>query len=120
MRFSRLIPLFSLAFFSGFFPAISFAQGVAFTAATNFGAGVRPRFVAVGDFNGDGRQDLAVANQLSANVSILLGNGNGTFGGATNFGVGFTPFAVAVGDFNGVGGRIWRSRIRAAPPYRYF
>jgi hypothetical protein len=103
MRFSRLIPLFSLAFFSGFFPAISFAQGVAFTAATNFGAGVRPRFVAVGDFNGDGRQDLAVANQLSANVSILLGNGNGTFGGATNFGVGFTPFAVAVGDFNGDG-----------------
>jgi hypothetical protein len=103
MRSSRLIPLFSLAFFIGFFPAISFAQGVAFTAATNFGAGVRPRFVAVGDFNGDGRQDLAVANQLSANVSILLGNGNGTFGTATNFGAGSAPSSVAVGDFNGDG-----------------
>jgi hypothetical protein len=103
MRFSRLIPLFSLPFLSGFFSAISFAQNVAFTAATNFAAGVRPRFVAVGDFNGDGRQDLAVANQLSANVSILLGNSNGTFGAATNFGAGFTPFSVAVGDFNGDG-----------------
>ena len=59
--------------------------------------------MAVGDFNGDGRQDLAVANQGSATVSILLGNGNGTFGAATNFGVGFIPFSVAVGDFNGDG-----------------
>jgi hypothetical protein len=57
----------------------------------------------VGDFNGDGKQDLAVANQLSDNVSILLGNGNGTFGAATNFSAGDAPFSVAVGDFNGDG-----------------
>ena len=43
-----------------------------FSAATNFGAGSYPSSVAVGDFNGDGKQDLAVANQGSNNVSILL------------------------------------------------
>ena len=35
------------------------------------------------DFDGDGNQDLAVANYISDNVSILLGNGNGSFGAAT-------------------------------------
>jgi hypothetical protein len=103
MKSSRLIILFSLPFVSGFFSAISFAQSVAFTAATNFEAGDRPRSVAVGDFNGDGRRDLVVANEISVNVSILLGNGNGTFGAATNFAVGTGPQSVAVGDFNGDG-----------------
>ena len=45
--------------------------------------------------------DLAVANFVSNNVSILLGNGTGSFGTATNFAVGSGPFSVAVGDFNG-------------------
>ena len=55
----------------------------------NFGAGgYGPSSVAVGDFNGDGKQDLAVANFDSNNVSILLGNGVGSFSAATNFGVG--------------------------------
>ena len=74
-----------------------------FGSATNFGAGTTPDSVAVGDFNGDGKQDLAVANQGSNNVSILLGDGAGSFGSATNFGAGNTPFSVAVGDFNGDG-----------------
>jgi hypothetical protein len=58
--------------------------------------------VAVGDFNGDGVLDLAVANVFS-NVSVLLGNGDGTFQAAQNFGAGGGPFSVAVGDFNGDG-----------------
>ena len=46
--------------------------------------------------------DLAVANSVSDNVSILLGNGTGSFGTpATNFAVGTGPFSVAVGDFDG-------------------
>ena len=46
--------------------------------------------------------DLAVAIFVSNNVSILLGNGTGSFGTpATNFAVGSGPFSVAVGDFNG-------------------
>ena len=45
--------------------------------------------------------DLAVPNWLSDNVSILLGNGNGTFvTPAVNFGTGGSPRSVAIGDFN--------------------
>ena len=106
MRSSRLIPLFSLAFFIGFFPAISFAQGVAFTAATNFGAGVRPRFVAVGDFNGDGRQDLAVANQLSANVSILWATVMGPLARQRTLEQGLPRPPWRSGISTGMGGRI--------------
>jgi hypothetical protein len=55
----------------------------------------------VGDFNGDGKPDLAVAN--SSGVSVLLGQGDGTFLPAVNYAAGNGPSAVAVGDFNGDG-----------------
>ena len=54
----------------------------------------------MGDFNGDGNSDLATANPTSNNVSILPGNGNGTFGAASYFDVGSNPYFVVVGDFN--------------------
>ena len=73
-----------------------------FLAAVNYGAGTTLS-VAVGDFNGDGKADLAVANYRSSNVSVLLGNGNGTFQAAVNYGAGTYPHSVAVGDFNGDG-----------------
>ena len=44
--------------------------------------------------------DLAIVNLDSNNISILLGNGNGTFDPAVNFGVGTSPISVAVGNFN--------------------
>jgi len=69
----------------------------------NFGVEGPPRSVAVGDLNGDGAQDLAVANFNFANVSVLRGNGDGTFQAAVHFGVGSFPRSVAVGDFNGDG-----------------
>ncbi len=56
----------------------------------------------VGDFNGDGKQDLAVANTGADDVSILLGDGTGNFSGSKNFPVG-SPLGLAVGDFNGDG-----------------
>ncbi len=71
-----------------------------FGTATNFGVGIGPRFVAVGDFNCDTILDLAVANVISNNVSILLGTGTGSFGTATNFGVETQPASFAIGDFN--------------------
>ena len=70
---------------------------------TNFRTGDGPLSVAVGDFNGDGKQDLAVANIASDDVSILLGDGAGNFSAPTNFTVGDSPDSVAVGDFNGDG-----------------
>ena len=57
----------------------------------------------MGDFNGDGVQDLATANFSSGNVSVLIGTGTGSFGPASNFPVGSFPYSVAVGDFNGDG-----------------
>ncbi|WP_322647924.1 FG-GAP-like repeat-containing protein [Nostoc sp. ChiVER01] len=74
-----------------------------FQPATNFSVGTSPFSVAVGDFNGDGKLDLAAANRDSNNVSVLLGNGSGSFATATNFSVGNNPISVRVGDFNGDG-----------------
>jgi VCBS repeat protein len=59
--------------------------------------------VAVGDFNGDGKPDLAVTGENSSDVSILLGNGDGTFQAPVSYAAGTTPLFVAVGDFNGDG-----------------
>jgi hypothetical protein len=66
--------------------------------------GTNPAAVAVGDFNGDGKLDLAVANYGTAGtgntVSILLGNGDGTFPASVEYPTGNGPVSVAVGDFN--------------------
>jgi hypothetical protein len=59
--------------------------------------------VAVGDVNGDGTLDLAVANYGSNTVSVLLGTGDGSFQAARNFAAGSGPGSVAVGDVNGDG-----------------
>ena len=56
-----------------------------------------------GDFNGDGLADLATANLASNDVSVLLGNGDGTFADQQKFPVGVQPRSVTTGDFNGDG-----------------
>jgi hypothetical protein len=66
----------------------------------DFPAGTNPTSVAVGNFNG-GAQDLAVANEGSDNVSILLGNGLGQFTAGPTVTVGDAPSSVVVGSFNG-------------------
>ncbi len=74
-----------------------------FAARVDYGAGDYPYSVATGDFNGDGVLDLAAVNYEGNNVSVLLGNGNGTFAAKVDYGVGIYPFSVAAGDFNGDG-----------------
>ena len=60
--------------------------------------------MAVGDFNGDGKTDLVIANNRSGTLGVLLGYGDGTFANAVDFtGGGISPNAVAAGDFNGDG-----------------
>jgi DNA-binding CsgD family transcriptional regulator len=74
------------------------AEAVAFfSTATSLNA------VAVGDFNGDGRPDLALAKAGSMEVSIMLGNGDGTFEPAASYTMKGSPKSIAVGDFNGDG-----------------
>ncbi|MGQ0571731.1 MAG: FG-GAP repeat domain-containing protein, partial [Armatimonadota bacterium] len=72
-------------------------------AGSPFAAGNIPNSVALGDVNGDGRADLAVANSNSNNVSMLLGNGDGSFRAAVNFAAGDFPSSVAIGDVSGDG-----------------
>jgi hypothetical protein len=71
-----------------------------FQSAVHYTSGLAPKAVAVGDFNGDGKPDLAVVNGLGNSVTVLLGNGDGTFPAAPNYSAGGHPFGVAVGDFN--------------------
>ena len=78
------------------------------TSAVLFGrndltVGTDPRGIAIGDFNGDGKPDAAVVDRGTNAVSILLGNGDGTFAAAASYAVGFDSIALAVGDFNGDG-----------------
>ena len=98
-----LLPGAAVLLLSLVFPSAASAQTVSFVARRDFTAGYDPLSVAVGDFNGDGVPDLVVANRGFNNVSVLLGNGDGTFQTPVAFATGARPQSVAVGDFNGDG-----------------
>ncbi len=70
----------------------------------DMGAGSQPQALIAADFNGDGKQDIAVANGAGNSASIYLGNGDGTFQAPANYTTahGF-PDAIIAGDFNGDG-----------------
>jgi hypothetical protein len=74
-------------------------------ALSPFSTGQFPQAQAVGDFNGDGRMDVAVANYGSENITLYLGNGSGGFTEASGSPVasGATPYSIAVADFDGDG-----------------
>jgi hypothetical protein len=74
-----------------------------FTVSGIYSVGEYPRTVAMGDFNGDGKVDLATSNQNDDTYSILLGDGDGTFQPALSYSLGTRPFALAAADFNGNG-----------------
>jgi len=85
-----------------YFQIINPAKSVSFNSST-FSTGQEPYALASGDFNGDGKLDLAVANVTGQTVSILLGKGDGTFQTQKEYAAGYAPIALAVGDFNGDG-----------------
>jgi hypothetical protein len=66
-------------------------------------SGSEPTSVVAGDFNNDGRMDLAVVDFALSTVSILLGNGNGTFITLAPIPIGDGPYTIAEGDFTGNG-----------------
>ncbi len=74
-----------------------------FESHVEYQAGAGPDGLAIGDFNGDGIADLAVANLIGDSMSILPGNGDGSFGAAVNFTTESYPLGVAVGQFTGNG-----------------
>ncbi|MFN6962465.1 MAG: FG-GAP repeat domain-containing protein [Pyrinomonadaceae bacterium] len=81
-------------------PPAQAACAVPSFSPTNFGVGINPTGVAVADFNGDGSTDLAVTNQVSGDVSIMMGNGGGGFSPGQPVTAGSSPYAVTAGRFN--------------------
>jgi Bacterial Ig-like domain (group 3)/FG-GAP-like repeat/Abnormal spindle-like microcephaly-assoc'd, ASPM-SPD-2-Hydin len=71
-----------------------------FTLHSSPNTGNGPFAIVTGDFNHDGKLDLAISNSISNNVTILLGNGDGTFTTKATYGVGNLPQVIVAGDFN--------------------
>ncbi len=69
----------------------------------SYTTGTTPELVVLADVNGDGKQDLIVANVNASAVSVLLNSGSGTFAPQTPYDTGTTPFGIAVADFDGDG-----------------
>jgi hypothetical protein len=102
----------AIAVFSLLTGICAFSQNSVFITPPQYVTAVGPTAVATGDFNADGKLDLAVVNACpvagcsgSQNgvVSILLGNGDGTFKPHVDYSVGFDPSSLAVADINGDG-----------------
>jgi hypothetical protein len=89
-------------------------SGLQLKALAEAPVGTTPSALASGDWNRDGRLDLAVANRGSKDVSILLGDGAGGFAAATGspVSVAGTPIDVAVADLDHDGFQGRRGRVR--------
>jgi len=75
------------------------SYGTTFEPATTYPLGNGPTDIVAGDFNNDGKLDLAVGNSLDNDVEVFLGNGNGTFGAGETFAAGLSPQRIALAEF---------------------
>src|ERR1700739_2967802 len=91
-----------LTAFLPLYPTCGYA--IEFASPVSYPVGTSPTAAVVADFNGDGHADIAVVNSGSGNVSILLGNGDGTYKPAVNFDAGIaSPTSIESADFNNDG-----------------
>jgi hypothetical protein len=105
---TALITVFNPAARGGTSNAIPFVVSRIQTAlnfyAVYYATGMHPSAVVVTDLNNDGRPDLVIANSASYTLSVLIGNGDGTFQPAVRYLIDFGPiYGLAAGDFNGDG-----------------
>lgn len=81
----------------------SSGETISFADRVSFPTGIAPAFVEVADMNGDGKQDILVANMYSNSVSLLKNNsttGNVSFPGSTEVSTGAEPYTLDIGDLN--------------------
>ncbi|MDR4494643.1 MAG: FG-GAP-like repeat-containing protein [Nitrospirales bacterium] len=99
-RVQVLFGLWVLGFWIAWLPGSGSGQNLTYTPTPSNPVGRAPQAITAGDFNGDGLRDIATVNGTSDDVSILLGNGNGTFRSAVSFGVGKIPLALEAEDMD--------------------
>ena len=78
-------------------------EAVSFLTTSSNATGAYPVAVAVGELDSGGTLDLIIANAGSDKISVLLGNGDGTFKSQTQYSAGASPRAISVADLNGDG-----------------
>jgi hypothetical protein len=102
-----------------------------FQQHVDYAVGDYPTGVVSGDFNGDSKVDLAIANRFDNTISILYGNGDGTFQPEVSADVAAEPSSIGTGDFNGDGrtdlivscvgfGIRWKPRFRHARQRKWY
>lgn len=86
--------------------AVSSVHGVPyFEASANYHVDSYPIAIASGDFNGDTHADLVTANNAASSITVLLNDGDGTFGNRSDYSTGAShnPYNVTTGDLDGDG-----------------
>jgi FG-GAP-like repeat len=100
-----LLACLGVALTLGFMAPSAAGSAPSFAAARNYAVGRGPISVAIGDLNGDGKPDLATAND-GGTVSVLENRGGGGFQAGLDYRApGKIPVAIAIGDLNGDGRR---------------
>ena len=70
------------------------------SSVVNLTSNANPTDIGIGDFDGDGKQDIVMVNNNLGSFSVLPGNGNGTFGTALTYTTVTGPSSIIVADFN--------------------
>ena len=100
LRYRLLLFVLAALFFFVGAAAPLWAQ---FETRSTFFVGNSPESIAIGDFNHDGKQDVAVATPGSSQISVSLGNGDGTFRAPTFYTVGSVPDSIAAASLTNSG-----------------
>jgi len=82
---------------------ILLSQELDFGNATNYVVGEEPRSIVIQDFDGDSNLDIITSNKVTDNISLLIGNGDGTFNSQVTFDVGDAPNEIIEADFDNDG-----------------
>lgn len=100
----RIVPVVIAVLCSASVAAPSAGAAITFSR-TDYPGGQSPRAVAADDLNRDGKPDLVTANVETGEVSVMLGNGDGTFQAPVAYATGGAPSAVVIADLDGDGKR---------------